>query len=330
MLDTASEKEKDEPPSRMGNAPASQRTNGLQTNSRLTSSTESDSENKGFFGRLFNGQKKNDSASLREAIEDYIIEVENGDLTADAAFAHERALLSNILSLRENSVSEIMIPRADIVAIDVTTSQSELLNLLSEKQNSRIPVYKDTLDEVLGTIHIKDILASLAQGREIDIEDLLRHVPIISPAMSVLDLLMMFREMKKHMALVVDEFGGIDGLITVGDVLESIVGEIDDEYDLETDPSMSENKDGSISADARIDIDEFEEKYGEIFTEEERECIDTLGGLVFALAGRIPARGEIIVHPNGMIFEVIDADPRRVNRLLIKKMPKSKDSDNFS
>ena len=100
MLDTASEKEKDEPPSRMGNAPASQRTNGLQTNSRLTSSTESDSENKGFFGRLFNGQKKNDSASLREAIEDYIIEVENGDLTADAAFAHERALLSNILSLR--------------------------------------------------------------------------------------------------------------------------------------------------------------------------------------------------------------------------------------
>jgi len=267
---------------------------------------------------------------LREAIEDYIIEVENGDLTADAAFAHERALLSNILSLRENSVSEIMIPRADIVAIDVTTSQSELLNLLSEKQNSRIPVYKDTLDEVLGTIHIKDILASLAQGREIDIEDLLRHVPIISPAMSVLDLLMMFREMKKHMALVVDEFGGIDGLITVGDVLESIVGEIDDEYDLETDPSMSENKDGSISADARIDIDEFEEKYGEIFTEEERECIDTLGGLVFALAGRIPARGEIIVHPNGMIFEVIDADPRRVNRLLIKKMPKSKDSDNFS
>ena len=152
----------------------------------------------------------------------------------------------------------------------------------------------------------------------------MRDVPIISPAMHVLDLLLMFRQMKKHMALVVDEYGGIDGLVTIGDVIESIVGEIDDEYDVDDDPIIQENADGSVSVDARLDLDEFEEHFGRIISEEDRDDIETMGGLIYALAGRIPARGEILTHPSGMLFEVVDADLRRVNKLLIKNIPVTK------
>ena len=142
--------------------------------------------------------------------------------------------------------------------------------------------------------------------------------------MAVLDLILMMRQMRKHMALVVDEFGGIDGLIAIGDVIEEIVGEIDDEYDEENEPEIVECKDGSILIDARYDIEDFEEKYGELLTEEEREDVDTLGGLVSSIAGRVPVRGEIISHEDsGTVFEIMDADPRRVNRLRIKNIPLS-------
>ena len=333
MFDT---EDKGEPPSSKGPVPVQTTMNqdDLRTNVPSTERVPDGvqlpqhSTTPSIFGRLFNNIMKNkNDTSLREALEEYIVEAENGSSALDEASAHERALLSNILELRDMPVSEIMIPRADIIAIDVTTSQAELLALLSREQNSRIPVYKDTLDDVLGTIHIKDILACLAKQQEIVIEDLIRDVPIVSPAMSVLDLLLMFREMKKHMTLVIDEYGGIDGLVTVGDVIEAIVGEIDDEYDFHDAPRIAQNKDGSVSADARIDIDEFEEQFGKILAIEESDYadVDTLGGLVFTLAGRIPARGEIITHPNGMVFEVIDADPRRVNRLLIKNIPKAED-----
>jgi len=139
--------------------------------------------------------------------------------------------------------------------------------------------------------------------------------------MPVLDLLLMMKQMRRHMALVVDEFGGIDGHVTINDVIESIVGEIEDEYDRDDEPTLIQNRDGSIMIDARYDIEEFEEKFGRLLTDEEREDNDTLGGLVFEIAGRVPARGEILTHPSGMVFEIVDADPRRVNRLLIKNIP---------
>jgi magnesium and cobalt transporter len=270
-----------------------------------------------WLGRFF---KKKTEPTLREALEEYI---EGNGLKDDTTpTAHrERLLIANILKLRDLNVVDIMIPRADIEAIDITTSQKDLLSLLSEKQFSRLPVFRETLDDVVGSIHIKDILSSLAASKEINIEDNVREIPIVSPAMHVPDLILMMQQKKKHMVLVVDEFGGIDGLVTIGDVIEAIVGEIEDEYEQNDTPALIRNEDGSVQADARTDITDFEEEYGYILTNEEREDIDTLGGLVNALAGRVPARGEVLTHSSGMTFEVLDADPRRVNRLLIKKIP---------
>ena len=270
--------------------------------------------------------KGRNDTTLRETIEEYIDAADGEETDLTSVSAHERTLISNILKLRDHTVVDVMIPRADIFAIDIGTSQEELLSLLSEKQHSRIPVFRDTLDDVIGTIHIKDILGSLANNKKVDLEELVRDVPIVSPAMQVLDLLLMMKQMRKHMALVVDEFGGIDGLVTINDVIEAIVGEIEDEYDQDDEPVIVENDDGSILVDARFDIEEFEEKYGRLLTEEEREDNDTLGGLVFEIAGRVPARGEILSHPSGMVFEIVDADPRRVNRLLIKNIPLPDDS----
>lgn len=266
--------------------------------------------------------KDRSGTDLREALEEFIEEAgsnNNGELSAVSR--HEHALMSNVLRLRDMTVLDVMIPRADIVAIDIETSQQDLLALLAEKQHSRIPVYRETLDDILGTIHIKDIMATMARGKPVNVEDLVREAPIVSPAMSVLDLILMMKQLKKHMALAVDEYGGIDGLVTIGDVIEAIIGDIEDEHENNDDPQLRPNKDGSILADGRYSIEEFEEKYGSLLTDEEREDIDTIGGLVYELAGRIPARGEVLTHSSGMVLEIVDADPRRVNRVLIKNIP---------
>lgn len=262
---------------------------------------------------------KNDT-SLREAIEEYIEEPEN--FAADSDDIQERALFSNILALRDISADYVMIPRVDIIAVDVHASREELLSIFAQKQVSRLPVYKDTLDNVLGTIHLKDIVASLAEGKTLHISDHITEIPIVSPSMPVLDLLLTMRQSRRHMALVVDEYGGIDGLVTIGDIVESIIGEIEDEHDVNSDPQLVEEKDGSILADARFDVEDFEERYGSLLNEEERAENDTLGGLVFSIAGRIPVRGEVITHDHtGMEFEIMDADPRRVNLIRIRNIP---------
>lgn len=263
---------------------------------------------------------KSDAENLRDAIEEYIGELPQDETLSVAA--HERALIANILKMRDLTVWDVMIPRADVAAIDIDASQSDLMALLSEKQYSRIPVFRETLDDVLGTIHIKDIMACLASGKEIIIRDLVRDVPVVSPSLPVLDLLLQMKESKKHMMLAVDEFGGIDGLVTIGDVVEAIVGELEDEFEPEDHAQIVEKPDGTLMADGRVDIESFEEKIGPVLTEEEREDIDTLGGLVFSIAGRVPARGEVITHESGLVFEIVDADPRRVNALRIKNIPR--------
>ncbi len=265
---------------------------------------------------------KQDTSSLRETIEEYI-EDDTAENNEESISEHEKTLLSNVLELRDMCAGDIMVPRADIVAISDTTTQKELFELFAEKQYSRLPVYKDTLDNVIGSIHVKDIMASLARGDKLDIAALVRDVPIVSPSMKILDLLLQIRETRKHMVMVVDEFGGIDGLITIGDVIESIVGEIDDEYDLDDHPKITVAEDGIITADARADLDEFEKQFGEFLSEEERNESHTLGGLVFSIAGRVPARGEVLTHKaSGISFEVIEADPRRIKRLSIRNTPK--------
>jgi len=270
------------------------------------------------FNKIF---KLKQDVTLRETIEEYIDDIEE-DINETSVSAHEKALISNVLELRDMCAADVMVPRADIVAINDKTTQEDLFALFSERQYSRLPVYIDTLDNVIGSIHVKDIMATLARGETLDVTALVRDIPIVSPSMRLLDLLLQIRKTRKHMVLVVDEFGGIDGLITIGDVLESIVGEIDDEHDPDDEPEITVDKDGAVFADARAGIEEFEDKFGKILSEEERNENNTLGGLVFSIAGRVPARGEVLTHKRtGMIFEIVEADPRRVKRLCIRSMP---------
>ncbi|MDR3518661.1 MAG: hemolysin family protein [Azospirillaceae bacterium] len=254
--------------------------------------------------------------TLRDTIEELIEEQDEGSLAAD-----ERQLLANILKLRDRTAADCMVPRADIVAVDVETNLDTLIKCLAEDSHSRMPVYRDTLDDVIGMVHIKDVVACLAGGKPFNLKEIVREIPIVAPSMPVLDLLLQMRQTRQHMALVIDEFGGIDGLVTIEDLVEEIVGEIEDEHDETTPPRMINRTDGSLIADARVPIEDFEAQVGPVLDDEEREDIDTLGGLVFALAGRVPARGELLKHSSGLEFEIIDADPRRIKRLRVRNLP---------
>ncbi|MDR6293730.1 MULTISPECIES: hemolysin family protein [Inquilinus] len=260
----------------------------------------------------------------RETIEELIEDGEEGEDDASVA-RHERVLLGNILRLRGRTAIDVMVPRADIVGVEVDTPLPGVLDILAREAHSRMPVYRDNLDDALGMIHVKDVVSALSRARGGDgdapksLTEILRPVQIVAPSMPVLDLLLQMREKRQHMALVIDEFGGIDGLITIEDLVEEIVGEIEDEHDIDEPPQLVEKPDGTLIADARLPIEAFEAKVGAVLEEDERDDIDTLGGLVFALAGRIPARGELLTHPKGFEFEVIDADPRRIKRLRIRR-----------
>ncbi len=257
--------------------------------------------------------------SIRDVIEELI---EEGKAEAQTINTDERLLLQNILRLRHVTAYDVMVPRADIVAVEISTPFSELMQRMSREAHSRMPVYRETLDDVVGIVHIKDVIGYFTKAEEFDLAKITRKALFVSPSMRVLDLLLEMRLARLHMAMVVDEYGGIDGLVTIEDLIESIVGDIQDEHDVEQPPGMIDRPDGSMLADARTDVADFEAKVGSVLTEEERaQDIDTLGGLVVYLAGRMPSRGEVIRHPSGTEFEVIDSDPRRVKRLRIRNLP---------
>lgn len=265
---------------------------------------------------LRGNRRRRNGEQLRDAIEE-LIEEEDGDTTEIES--DERRLIKNILELHEQTVADIMVPRADIVAVEETATLDDFIRLVSESAHSRIPVYRGNLDDVLGMVHIRDLVDCVRNPSRFNLSSILRGVLFVVPSMRVLDLLVEMRMTRKHMALVVDEFGGVDGLVTIEDAVEEIVGEIEDEHDGSDSPALSETSDGLITADARVPIEEFEERYGSLLSDEEREDIETLGGLAFALAGRVPARGELLTHPSGFEFEVVEADPRKVKRLRIRR-----------
>jgi magnesium and cobalt transporter len=231
----------------------------------------------------------------------------------------ERFLIGNILKVHERSAGDVMVPRVDVVALDIEQPFSEVVKCMVEHGHSRVPVYRETLDDVIGFVHVKDVVAPVADRRPARLERLLRKVLFVAPSLPILDLLVQMRQARTHIAMVVDEFGGIDGLVTIEDLIEEIVGEIEDEHDVPETPTLIERPDGSIIADARMPIDSVEEQHGiSLRPEGEEETVDTLGGLVFTLAGRVPKRGEIIAHPDGIEFEILDADPRRIKRLRLR------------
>jgi CBS domain containing-hemolysin-like protein len=271
-------------------------------------------------------RRANGDSQLRDTIEEIIGEIEEAIPEEEAATpigSHERVLLGNILALRHLSADDVMVPRADIVSVAIDTELDELIRIMSAAAHSRLPVYRENLDDVLGIVHIKDVLRQTSSDRLFDLANILGTVLFVAPSMRALDLLLEMRLKRAHMALVVDEFGGIDGLITIEDLVEEIVGEIEDEHDVAEGPKLVRHPDGSLIADARATIEEFEELVGPILTEEERdEDVETLGGLVSDLADRVPTRGELIVHePSGVSFEVMEADPRRLKRLRVRNLP---------
>jgi CBS domain containing-hemolysin-like protein len=262
------------------------------------------------------GMSANGDMSVLGALDELI---EGRDDESSALRADERMLLANILRLRHRAAEDAMVPRADIVGIDATASLAEVTDLMTKTGHSRIPVFRDTLDDVLGMVHIKDVLAWRGNDELFNLSKVLRRVLFVAPSMEVLQLLLEMRAKRSHMALVVDEFGGIDGLVTIEDVVEEIVGEIADEHDKESEPTVTVLPDGSLDADARAPIELLDEHFATVLSEEEREDIDTVGGLVVTLAGRVPIRGELIGHPGGLEFEVLEADPRRIKRVRVRR-----------
>ena len=278
-----------------------------------------------FRGWLRSALGSKPEGNWRETIEELIEDHDDDAAPSEATVAvHERQLIANVLSLRETTAADLMVPRADIVAVEIDTPFAELRSILSKRAHSRVPVYRETLDDVVGLVHIKDVVA-MGGDNDADrhLNDIIRDVLIVAPSMPALDLLLEMRQTRQQMALVVDEFGGIDGLMTIEDVIEEIVGEINDEHDVEATPNVEPMPDGSWLADARVPVEDFEELVGPILDDEEREDIDTLGGLVFTHAGRVPVRGELISHPAGLELEVVDSDPRRVKSLRIRKIDAS-------
>ena len=256
----------------------------------------------------------NDDASARVVLEELIEEREEAEVPIDD---DERILLANILELRSRTIRDVMVPRADITAIRREASLAEVIKTLTRDNHSRLPVYGDNLDDAVGMVHIKDVLAWRGRDEDFSLANIQRRILFVSPSMQVLELLLEMRAQRSHMALVVDEFGGVDGLATIEDLVEEIVGEIEDEHDLDNEPQLVRNADGSFTAAARVTLDMLEGLTGTAIPEEDREDIDTLGGLIFSLAGRVPIRGELIRHPSGLEFEILDADPRRIKSLRV-------------
>ena len=266
-------------------------------------------------------RRPRDGYSLREAIDEMIEEPSAGG--SHLLSAHERVLIGNILKVYNRTAADVMVPRVDIVALDDETPFPEVLKCMIEQGHSRVPVYRETLDDVIGFVHVKDLLGPAADRQPTKLGPILRKVLFVAPSLLILDLLVQMRQARTHIAMVVDEFGGIDGLVTIEDLIEEIVGEIEDEYDVAEGPNLTERGDGTLIADARIPIEQLEERQGiRLRPTGEQDEVDTLGGLVSSLAGRVPGRGEVIGHPSGIEFEVLDADPRRVKRLRVRNRAK--------
>ncbi len=276
---------------------------------------------------------------MRDDIEDALDETE----TSTDFSPQERTMLKNVLGLHELRVADVMVPRADIVSIQDSCSLGDVLALFRTAGHSRLPVYHETLDDPRGMVHIRDFLDHLASAAEvgtkskrkvpdqprINVLDLkvplssakiLRPVLFVPPSMPALDLLIKMQASRTHMALVIDEYGGTDGLVSIEDIVETIVGDIEDEHDETEGPTVVVSADGSVIANARASLEEVADVLGgKISDLEEADEVDTVGGLVTSLAGRVPVRGEIVAGFEGLEFEILDADPRRVKRLRISR-----------
>jgi len=274
--------------------------------------------------RLLN-RLRNTEQSVRDSIAELVQEAGTETTTGQPGEplgldVQERALIANVLRLREITADDVMVPRPDIVAMRADVTLAQAMALIREEGHSRMPVFREHLDDVLGMVHIKDVFAFDGPPDSFDVEQILRRPLMVAPQITVLDLLLQMRQTRTHLALVVDEYGGIDGLVTIEDLVETIVGDIADEHDEIEGPMVVERPDGALDLNALLPVEEFEAKMGPVLSDEERAAdIETIGGLVFNLAGRVPTKGEIVPHPSGIEFLVLEADARRIRRLRARK-----------
>jgi len=291
-------------------------------------------EDASWFERLLQTFGLGEEPDLRELIEDALARSKSDTLSSQ-----ERSMLRRILRLGTLTIEDVMVPRADIIAVDDTISVADLMGVFRQAEHSRVPVYHETLDDPRGMVHIRDLMSWITSeaeackegslnlgkvdlGRNIASINILREILYVPGSMSVLDLLLKMQTTRLHLALVVDEYGGTDGLVSIEDLVEEVVGDIADEHDVDDEPLIKSDPRLGLVADARTPISDLEKHLGlELASEEQEEEVDTLGGLVFAIAGRIPARGELVQHPSGIEFEVLDADPRRIKKLRIHLPP---------
>ncbi|MFM7029018.1 MAG: hemolysin family protein [Chakrabartia sp.] len=284
---------------------------------RHTAMTEDASSSRSWFQSLRSLMFRRE-ASLRDQIEDAIEEAEeDGEAPAKGDLsAIEREMLLNLLHFGERTAGDIAVPRSDIIAVPTTISFAELVKAFADAGHSRLPVYKDSLDDVTGMVHLKDVFAILASNRKppATITKLIRQPLYVPAARGVLDLLADMRAKRMHLAIVIDEYSGTEGLITIEDLVEEIVGDIEDEHDDAPVDLLANVEDGIWEADARAELEDvariIDPRLGEI-----DEDVDTLGGLAFVLAGHVPVIGEILTHESGWRLEVTQGNERRVTRL---------------
>jgi magnesium and cobalt transporter len=284
-------------------------------------------------GRLWGRLTGGEQAAMRDSIAELVQEASAAGDHAEPGETpglnpQERALIANVLRLRGSTADDVMVPRPDIIAMKMDVTLDQAVALLRREGHSRLPVYREALDDIVGMVHLKDVFAYTGPAAEFSVEKILRKPLMVAPQISVLDLLLQMRQTHTHLALVVDEYGGIDGLVTIEDLVETIVGDISDEHDEIEGPMLTERPDGTLDLNARLTVEEFEEKLGPVLSEDERDAdIETVGGLVFNLAGRVPAKGEVIAHGSGIEFLVLDADARRIRRLRVRRLATAEGAD---
>lgn len=257
----------------------------------------------------------------RESLEELLEEHEIGDAELGP---EERHMLSNIISLGEKRIEDVMVPRADIVALEMGLPLQEVVESYLAAPHSRLPIYRENLDDIVGILHIKDLVQLWGQEGDVDLGPILRQPLVVPPSKPVTDLLVEMRAQRRHFAIVVDEYGGVDGLVTIEDLIEEVVGDIRDEHDTEEEPVFIEHEDGTIEVDSRYELEDFEARVDcDLLTDADDEEIDTLGGFIFVTLGRVPKRGEVVRHDCGLEFEIADADPRRIKLLRVRRFSPS-------
>ena len=259
----------------------------------------------------------NTNKHFDKELEQFVAKRISADDLNGNALSHENELLKNLAGLRGITASDVMIPRVDIVSVAMSDNFDDIVKELIKTNHSRVPVRNESLDDIVGILHIKDVLANLFLKEKPNIKSILKKPFFVSPSISLLDLLYEMRVKRRHLALVVDEYGGIDGLVTIEDLVEELVGEIEDEHESSSEIRLDKMEDGSIIVEARIIIDLFEDLIKAIREEDLNDEIETLGGFIISIAGRVPVKGEVIRYsPSGLKFEILEADPRKI--ILVK------------